>query len=165
MDWSPFVVCDPAGRAPGPRGLNGPDGIGDRLRTAAFAERQATEAFLWAAAKFREAPPELREAWRRIGEQEREHMNLLLSRMKELGGDVAARPVSDRLWRSLSACADYREFAGLMREAERRGQAAEESFEKSLRESDPVTAEIFRKIAADEAEHLAVADRFLPTPP
>lgn len=161
MDWTPFVVCPPDERAPGARGLNGPDGIGDRLRTAAFAERQATEAFLWAAEKFAGAPAELREAWRRIGAQEREHMDLLLARMKELGVGVAARPVSDRLWRSLSACADYREFAGLMREAERRGQAAEESFERSLRETDPVTAGIFRKIAADEAEHLALADSYL----
>lgn len=161
MDWAPFVVCDPSGRAPGPRGLNGPDGIGDRLRTAAFAERQATEAFFWAADRFADAPAELRKVWRRIGAQEREHLELLLARMKELGVEVSARPVSDRLWRSLSACADYREFAVLMREAERRGQAAEESFEKALSVSDPVTAAIFARIAADEAEHLALADSYL----
>ncbi|UPT74377.1 MAG: ferritin-like domain-containing protein [Elusimicrobiota bacterium] len=161
MDWSPFAVCGPDERAPGARGLNGPDGIGDRLRTAAFAERQAFEAFTWAAERFTDAPEGLRAAWRRIGLEEKKHLDMLLGRMKELGVDPAARAVSDRLWRGLSSCATYAEFGALMREAEARGQAAEESFVRSLSETDPVTAGLFAKIAADEAEHLAVADSYL----
>ena len=54
---------------------------------------------------------------------------------------------------------DASEFAVLMRDAEARGQAAEESFRKSLAQRDPATAAIFGRIADDEAEHLALADR------
>lgn len=159
MDWSPFVVCAPEEYAPAPRGLGSPEGLGDRLRTAAFAERQAFAAFLWAADTFTDASDELRAAWRRIGLEEELHLNLLLTRMNELGVAVAARPVSDRLWRRLIQSKTASEFSVLMRDAEARGQAAEESFRKSLAQRDPVTAAIFGRIADDEAEHLALADR------
>lgn len=160
MDWKPFVVCAPEERAPSARGLGGPDGVGDRLRTAAFAERQAFAAFLWAADTLADAPAPLREAWRRIGREEEVHLNLLLARMAELGVAVDGRPVSDRLWRSLTRCSGAREFAAVMREAEARGQAAEESFRRVLAERDPVTAAIFGRIAEDEAAHLALADEY-----
>jgi uncharacterized ferritin-like protein (DUF455 family) len=160
MDWSPFVVCAPDERAPSARGMGGPDGLGDRLRTAAFAERQAFAAFVWAAENFSDAPAELRDAWRRIGLEEKKHLDMLLARMKELGVEIAARLVSDRLWRGLSSCATAAEFSALMREAEARGQAAEETFRRVLADRDPITAAIFGKIADDEAEHLALADSF-----
>lgn len=159
MDWSPFAVCAPEEYAPAARGLGSPEGIADRLRTAAFAERQAFAAFMWAAENLPDASGELRAAWRRIGLEEELHLNLLLTRMKELGVEVAARPVSDRLWRRLSQSKTAFEFSVLMRDAEARGQAAEESFRKSLAQRDPVTAAIFGRIADDEAEHLALADR------
>lgn len=159
MNWEPFVVCPPEQYAPGARGMGGPDGLGDRLRTAAFAERQAFAAFLWAAETLTDASEELRAIWRRIGLEEEVHLNLLLGRMKELGVKVGERPVSDRLWRRLTQCKTATEFAAAMREAEARGRAAEESFRRSLAERDPVTAAIFGRIADDEAEHLAVADR------
>jgi uncharacterized ferritin-like protein (DUF455 family) len=158
MDWTPFVVCPPDERAPATRGMGGPDGLGDRLRTAAFAERQAFAAFFWAAENLPDAPEEMRAAWRRIGLEEKKHLDMLLARMTELGVDVAARPVSDRLWRSLSACKTAAEFSAHMREAEARGQAAEETFRRVLADRDPVTAAIFGQIADDEAEHLALAD-------
>ena len=157
MDWKPFVVCPPEEYAPSARGMGGPDGLGDRLRTAAFAERQAFAAFLWAADAFTDASDELRAAWRRIGLEEEVHLNLLLGRMAELG--VVDRPVSDRLWRRLTTAKTAAEFSVMMREAEARGQAAEESFRRSLAQRDPVTAAIFGRIADDEAEHLALADR------
>lgn len=159
MDWSPFAVCAPDEYAPGARGLGSPEGLGDRLRTAAFAERQAFAAFMWAAEHLTDASEELRAAWRRIGHEEELHLNLLLARMVELKVEVAARPVSDRLWRRLIAAKTAPEFAAMMREAEARGRAAEESFQKALAQRDPVTAAIFGRIAADEAEHLALADR------
>ncbi len=159
MDWTPFVVCAPEDYAPSARGMGGPEGLGDRLRTAAFAERQAFAAFLWAADSLTDASEELRAAWRRIGLEEEVHLNLLLDRMAELGVKVAGRPVSDRLWRRLTTAKTAAEFAVMMREAEVRGQAAEESFRRSLARRDPVTAAIFGRIADDEAEHLAVADR------
>lgn len=167
MDWSPFRVAGPGESAPGARGLNGPHGIADRLRTAAFAERQAFEAFAWAAEKLPGAGEELRAAWRTMAAEEKLHMELLLARMAELGADPAERPVSDRLWRSLSACKTVPEFVALMREAEARGKAAEDAFRALLSEKDPKTAEIFVRIAYDEAEHLAFADRLSaggPTP-
>lgn len=159
MDWTPFAVCAPEEYAPAARGLGSPEGIADRLRTAAFAERQAFAAFMWAADTLTDASDELRAAWRRIGLEEELHLNLLLTRMQELGVEVAARPVSDRLWRRLIQSKTASEFSVLMRDAEARGQAAEESFRKSLAQRDPVTAAIFGRIADDEAEHLALADR------
>jgi uncharacterized ferritin-like protein (DUF455 family) len=159
MDWSPFRVAGPGEKAPGARGLHGPHGIADRLRTAAFAERQAFEAFAWAAERFADAPDPLRAAWRRMAVEEKRHMDMLLERMAELGADPAERPVSDRLWRALSACATVPEFVALMREAEARGKAAEDAFRALLIEKDRKTADIFGKIADDEAEHLAFADR------
>jgi uncharacterized ferritin-like protein (DUF455 family) len=155
MDWSPFLVCPPGEKTPSPRGIHSPEGLGDRLRTAAFAERQATEAFAWAAERFVEAPFERREAWRRLAVEERRHLGLLLARMAELGVRVDERPVSDGLWRSLTRCATWQEFSAYMKRAEERGRAAELSFEQSLAGRDPKTAELFAQIARDEAEHIA----------
>lgn len=159
MDWSPFVVCAPEQYAPPARGLGSPGGVEDRLRTAAFAERQAFAAFAWAADTLTDASDELRAAWRRIGLEEEVHLHLLLGRMAELGLKVEDRPVSDRLYRRLVLSKTASEFAILMRDAESRGQAAEESFRRSLATRDPATAAIFGRIADDEAEHLALADR------
>lgn len=155
MDWSPFTLCPPDERAPKARGIATPEGLGDRLRTAAFAEFQAREAFRWAAERFVDAPQPLREAWRRMAEEEGKHYGWLRARMKELGVDPGARPVSDALFRSLGSAADAAEFARLMARAEERGRAAERSFEKSLETRDPETAAIFARIAAEEDEHIA----------
>ena len=46
-----------------------------------------------------------------------------------------------------------------MRTAEERGRAAEESFQRSLAATDPVTSAIFGRIAADEVEHVEFAAR------
>lgn len=155
MDWSPFVLCPAGERPPSPRAISTPDGVGDRLRTAAFAELQAREAFLAAAERFN--VPE----WRQIAAEEDKHLGWLLARMKQLGVDPVARPVSDALWRSLSACCDLRSFAEWMYTAEERGRDAEVSFSRTLAQSDPVTAAIFAKIAADEEAHLAVGRKVL----
>ena len=159
MNWEPFVVCSPEDYAPDARGLGSPEGLGDRLRTAAFAERQAFSAFMWAAEHLTDASDELRAAWRRIGLEEEMHLNLILGRMAELGVKAEERPVSDRLWRRLTETKTALEFSALMRLAEARGRTAEESFCRSLAQRDPATAAIFGRIAEDEAEHLALADR------
>ena len=164
MDWSPFVVCPPDDYPPASRGMGGPHGLGDRLRTAAFAERQAFEAFNWAAETIGDAPEELRAAWRKMAKEEEFHLQLLLGRMAELRVNVSERPVSDRLWRRLRASHTTAEFSARMREAEARGQAAEESFRRSLADRDPVTAAIFGRIADDEVEHLALAERLAGRP-
>lgn len=154
MDWRPFVVCEPDDYAPAPRGMSTPEGLGDRLRTAAFAELQAREAFRWAADTLPDAGPELRAAWRRMADDEDKHLKMLLGRMAELGMRPEGRPVSDRLFRSLRSCKSTAAFAAYMKTAEERGRAAEESFSRSLAQRDPVTAALFERIAADEAEHI-----------
>jgi uncharacterized ferritin-like protein (DUF455 family) len=158
MNWSPFDVCGPDEFAPAPRGLHAPEGVGDRLRVAAFAELQAREAFRWAADTLLDADDRLRAAWRRIAEDEDRHLTMLLGRMAELGVAPDARPVSDRLWQSLRACRGSREFLAYMRTAEERGRAAEDSFRRSMAQRDPVTAAIFGRIADDETEHIRLAE-------
>jgi uncharacterized ferritin-like protein (DUF455 family) len=167
MDWSPFDVCAHDEYAPAPRGIRTPEGLGDRLRVAAFAELQAREAFRWAAETLPDASPRLRSAWKRFSADEDRHFQLLLGRMAELGVRVDERRVSDRLWQSLRSCRTTPAFAAYMKTAEERGRAAEESFARSLAERDPVTAALFARIAADEAEHVAFAESEAggPTPP
>ena len=159
MNWAPFLVCAPDEYPPAPRGINAPEGLGDRLRVAAFAELQAREAFRWAADTLLDADDGLRAAWRRIADDENRHLEMLLGRMAELAVRPEARPVSDRLWRSLRACRNTREFVAYMRTAEERGRAAEESFRRQLADRDPVTSAIFGRIADDETEHIALGAR------
>ena len=156
MDWSPFRVCADGEKAPSSRGLETPEGLGDRLRTAAFAERQARDAFAWAADRYADAPDWLREGWRRLSADEGKHLGWLLRRMEQLGVSPAERPVSDGLYRSLTRCADWREFAAYMARAEDRGRTAERHFEKALAGRDPETARIFAAIAAEEDAHIAL---------
>lgn len=158
MNWEPFFVCGPDEYPPAPRGVGTAEGLGDRLRVAAFAELQAREAFRWAADTLLDAAPALRAAWRRIADDENRHLQMLLGRMAELGVRPEERPVSDRLWRSLRACRTTREFVAYMKTAEERGRAAEESFRRQFAQRDPVTAAIFGKIADDEAEHIALGE-------
>jgi uncharacterized ferritin-like protein (DUF455 family) len=159
VNWAPFAVCEPDAFAAAPRGINTAEGLGDRLRVAAFAELQARDAFRWAADTLLDASPALRATWRRIADDENRHLQMLLGRMAELGVAPEARLVSDRLWRSLRACKSTKDFVAYMKTAEERGRAAEESFRRQFAERDPVTSAIFGKIADDEAEHIALAAR------
>jgi len=161
-DWSPFVACAEGARAAAPRSIDSPAGVGDRLRTAAFAELTAREAFRWAAEEFSDAPEALRDEWIRLVGEEDKHLGWLLGRMKELGVDPAGRPVSTRLWEALMRCAGAREFETLIAQAEERGRLAGESVKVKLEKSDPRTAEIFGRIAREESEHVAVAGTFFP---
>ena len=52
-----FLIASPGERFPKVRPLNTVEGRGDRMRTAAFAEVQARDAFLWAADTFTTASP------------------------------------------------------------------------------------------------------------
>lgn len=156
MDWTPFRVCAEQERTPPPRGLQTAEGIGDRLRTAAFAELQAREAFLWAAGRFEDAPPALRQGWLRLAREEDKHLGWLLRRMEQLGIDPAQRLVSDGLFKSLLRCSDWRQFAEFMARAEDRGRTAERRFQQALAQRDPQTAGIFENIAAEEDAHIAL---------
>jgi uncharacterized ferritin-like protein (DUF455 family) len=160
-DWSPFQVD--ARRKPGKmRPLSSVEGVRDRLRTAAFAEIQAREAFLWAAERFDDAPAELRDAWRELAGQEHKHLSWLLERLEQLGGTPDEAPVSDRLWEALRECASAEDFAVLIAKAEERGRRAGVTIGERLAKSDPETAGIFAAIADEEIAHVDLAHRFYP---
>ena len=158
MNWEPFH-CAPRSA---PRSINTLEGVGDRLRAAAFAEIQAREAFLWAAETYREAPEALRGAWKTLAAAEDRHLGWLLSRMAELGVPIGERGVSDELWHSLVSCKSARDLARFMASAEERGRRAGERFHQALLERDPTTARIFGRIAEEEVAHIELAQRFFP---
>ena len=158
-DWSPFVVVARGAHAPAPRGISTREGVCDRLRAAAFAEIQAREAFLWAADFLKDASPSLAQAWRTLAREEDKHLNWLLKRLSELGQKPEDRGVSDQLWVSLTSCQTAQEFALYMATAEDRGRKAGERFSEQLKSQDPVSAQIFGQIAAEEIEHIRLAER------
>lgn len=159
-DWSPFLVQKE--RPLPPRPIHTLEGVGDRLRAAAFAEIQAREAFEWAAARYDDAPEALRGAWRMLARAEDKHLGWLLDRMKALGIDVRERATSDQLWHSFERCETAESFAWFMANAEERGRRAGERFAQDLKERDPETARIFGQIALEEIEHIELAKRFFP---
>jgi len=163
MNWDPFLLAPIDARADAPRSLDTFEGIGDRLRSAAFAEIQAREAFLWAADFFEEAPVELRQAWRSLALEEQKHFSWLIQRMETLHVDIQERRVSDQLWISLTRCQSPKEFALYMASAEERGRKAGIRFQEALATKDPISAQIFGKIAEEEVTHIALATQFFPS--
>jgi uncharacterized ferritin-like protein (DUF455 family) len=145
-----------------PRSIKTLEGVGDRMRAAAFAEVQARDAFLWASEHFEDAPSSLRRAWAALAIAEQRHLDWLLQRMQELGIDVRGRKVSNHLWLSLMSCKTAKEFAIYIANAEERGRRAGERFYQTLATRDPITAEIFRKIAEEEISHIALASKYYP---
>jgi uncharacterized ferritin-like protein (DUF455 family) len=161
IDWSPFTICAPGEKAPYPRALTTPEGLGDRLRFVAFAEKQAVHAFASAAMIYETAPQAVRELWLTLSREEEKHLQLLLSRMDELGVSPAERPQSLALWQSFDRCKDAREFADFMANAEDRGRQGGEKFHQTLLKIDPVSANIFGRIANEEVEHIRLATEVL----
>lgn len=157
MDWSPFILA--SGKyAPDGRSLQTPEGVGDRLRSAAFAELQAVRGFRWAAAQgFGDATRELEAVWLALALEEEKHLGWLLGRMADLQQTAGGRPVSDVLWRSYMLCVTAEQFVRFMGSAEERGRIAGERFYELLKPIDLVSAEIFRQIAIEEAEHVRLA--------
>lgn len=154
--WSPYKIGTPEKI----RSINTVEGLGDRLRLVAFAERQAFHAFNEATARFTDAPPGLREAWKWVALEEAKHESWLLKRLEEIGLDVASSPVSLNLYYSLQNCKTAREFALYVSDAEERGRVGAEKFAEILRIKDPVTAEIFAQIALEERKHIALVDNY-----
>jgi len=158
IDWSPFRICADGEKAPYPRSLSTPEGLGDRLRFVAFAEKQAMHAFAAAAEVFSEAPVETREVWLTLSREEQKHLQWLLDRMNELHIDVAERPQSLALWKSFDHCKSAADFARFMANAEERGRIAGDQFYETLQTVDPVTAKIFGQIALEERDHIRLAE-------
>ncbi len=161
-NWNPFRVNSIGLKADAPRSLDTFEGIGDRLRSAAFAERQAREAFIWASTYYDDAPHDLKQAWVELAAAEDRHLDWLLARIEKLQIDLKERAVSDQLWVSLTQCTSAREFALYMASAEERGRVAGVRFFEALYSRDPETAELFRKIAEEEILHIALAQRHFP---
>ena len=162
-DWAPFVLAPPGTRSDSTRPIDTVEGIGDRMRVAAFAELQAREAFRWAADRFAaEAPAELLRAWMTLVAAEDRHLGWLMRRMEVLGVSAAARTVSDHLWHSLMNCRNAEEFTIYIASAEERGRKAGARFGEVMRARDPESAAIFAKIAEEEVSHIELATRFFP---
>lgn len=157
IDWNPFTVCNIGEKAPASRSLGTKEGLGDRLRFVAFAEKQAVAAFSSAAKIYSDAPLEARELWMELSREEEKHMNLLLDRMKELDVSIADRPQSLSLWASFDHCKTPKEFAVFMANAEEWGRQSGEKFYQTLLKVDPVTALLFQRIAKEEEEHIRFA--------
>jgi uncharacterized ferritin-like protein (DUF455 family) len=162
MNWAPFAVAPQGQKGDAIRPLETLEGVGDRLRTAAFAELQAREAFRWAAIQFSDAPKKLCETWLMLACEEQKHLDWLLGRMRELGIPVQARLVSEQLWVSLVSCDTARAFTLYIASAEERGRKAGVRFYETLLSSDPKTAQIFGKIAEEEVSHVQLALKFFP---
>lgn len=154
--WSPYQTGIP----PKLRSLHTPEGLGDRLRLIAFAERQAFHAFNEAINRFQDAPEGLKEAWKWVALEEAKHESWLLKRMEAIGQDVSAVPVSLNLYHSLQKCQTAKEFAFYISDAEERGRIGAEKFAETLAVRDPETALIFDKIAKEEVEHINLVNRF-----
>ncbi len=164
-DWPGFRIASRGDRSDPPRGIETPEGVCDRIRAAAFAEIQARDAFRWAADHFRDAPEAVKKCWRELAEIEDRHLRWLLTRLQELGGRIDDRAVSDQLWVSLKSCRSADEFAHYMAGAEERGRRAGERFHEQLSVKDPITAQIFGKIAEEEIEHIELARSHFPDSP
>lgn len=154
-DWTPFRAAPQGAYADAPRSIHSPEGRGDRMRAAAFAELQAMFAFAWAAEHFKdEASASTIAIWKSLAREEEKHLKWILTRMQELGVKYEDRLVTDLLWTTLMNCKTTREFGVTIAEAEERGRKAGLRFHESLLTTDPVTAEIFGRIAAEEIDHI-----------
>lgn len=154
--WSPYQI----GISPKLRPFHTNEGLGDRLRLIAFAERQAFHAFTEAIARFDDAPTGLKEAWKWVALEEAKHESWLLKRLEAIGQDVSAVPVNLNLYYSLQKCQTPKDFALYISDAEERGRIGAEKFAETLITRDPETAEVFAKIAEEEKRHIDLVNQF-----
>ena len=157
LDWSPFKIGNPTK----PRPLNSFEGMVDRIRVAAFAERQAHYAFLEAARIFAdEAPVDLLRDWKRIALEEAKHESWLLKRLIEINQDIAEVPVGLGLYNSFCKCETAREFTIYISDSEEKGRLAGLKFVEALKIRDPLSAKIFSDIAHEELDHISLALKY-----
>jgi rubrerythrin len=156
VDWRPFIVCNPGEKPPYPRSLNTREGLGDRLRFVAFAEKQATHAFQ-IASEIYDVPEPVKKIWRTLAKEEDKHLSWLIRRMTELNVVADERPQGLSLWQSFDRCETPMQFAIFMANAEDRGRNAGEQFYQTLLNHDPQTARLFQQIVKEEIEHIRLA--------
>ena len=161
MSWEPFVLATPKQKAPFPDPISHPEGLGDRLRIAAFAELQAARAFSWAAEHFSDVSEAVVAGWQRQIPEEKLHFRLIMERMNNLGVHPQQKPVSAQLSENLYTCATGRDFAITIATAEHKGRLAALKMASFLEHRDPITAQVFLRIAHDEIAHIQlVTDNF-----
>ncbi len=160
-DWNPFTVCAVGKKPPYPRALSTPEGLGDRLRFVAFAEKQAASAFLTAPLAFPEVSAGVKKIWSLLAQEEHKHLQWLLYRMNDLTIPITDRPVSKALWDSFQRCKNEHDFAQFMANAEERGRVAGEQFYQTLLAVDPISAKIFNQIALEERQHILLAQAII----
>ena len=157
LNWSPFKI----GTSLKPRPLDSLEGIVDRIRIAAFAERQAYYAFLEASRIFAdEVPTDLLFAWKRIAMEEAKHEKWLLQRLVEMNQDIADLPVGLGLYNSFCKCETAKDFTFYISDSEEKGRLAGLKFVEALQIRDPKTAKIFLDIAVEELDHIALAKKY-----
>jgi hypothetical protein len=161
IDWSPFTICPEGAKSPSTRALGTREGLGDRLRFVAFAEKQAMHAFAAAATLYPDTSPAVRDLWIQLSQEEEKHLQLLLARMAELGISPSDRPQSLALWKSFDRCETAMAFAKFMSSAEDWGKSSGEKFHQTLLSIDPITADLFRRIAEEEQVHIDLARKVL----
>jgi uncharacterized ferritin-like protein (DUF455 family) len=161
MSWEPFVLSSPEQKLPFPQPMSHRDGLGDRLRIAAFAELQAVRAFGWASEHFKDVPISLIEGWERQIPEEKLHFRLIMERMSNLGVRPEKKPVSAKLSETLFTCETGEKFAIEIATAEHKGRLAALKMADYLQDRDPVTTRVFLRIARDEMSHVQlVMDHF-----
>ena len=160
MNYEPFTIVAPGRKSPKPRPVDTPGCLADRLRSAAFAEKQAIHAFTWACERFLDVPQELRDDWARLIPEEQKHYQLIVDRMHELGFSLGERPVSLRLWESLAECESGREFCLRIAGAEERGRQAGLQLIQYLQDKDPATTAVFQEIVTEEVAHVQLAEKY-----
>lgn len=152
--YQPFRIGKPDTIRP----LSAPEGVADRLRVVAFAELQARDLFRYGCERFGAlVPAQWRADWERFAAVEDKHAQMLLTRMVELGVDVGARAVSDKLSRLCRSTDDAVLFLFLLSSAEERGMEAGNVLGKQMGVVDAVSAALFAQIAAEEVEHVESA--------
>jgi uncharacterized ferritin-like protein (DUF455 family) len=154
-NWQPFRLGP---KADALRSLKTPEGVADRLRIVAFAEKQAMEAFKIAPQRFPDVSERVQRMWRILAAQEAKHLRWLMERLQALGAKIDARAVSLDLWKSFMRAQTAQQFAHYMKTAEERGQVAGERLMHSMHPYDPESACLLGRIAKEEIAHIRAAE-------
>ena len=159
LNWNPFRIVNDERSIPKPRKIGTLAGLGDRMRSAAFAELQAVRAFQWAATHYEDASTELKNDWLAVVPEETSHYHSILTRMSELSISIDERPVSLRLWNSLEKCKSAEEFCIYICSAEERGRLAGIRLCNAIKSTDSRTYNIFKSIVLEELSHISIATK------
>ncbi len=137
------------------------------LARFAHHELMAVELFAWALLRWPDLPPELRRAFVGVLADEQRHCELYLSRLRELGSDLAEHPLSDYFWQHAPAIAasDHGPSAFLCAMGLTLEQANLD-FSLLYRDAfrgagDEATALICQRVHDDEVGHVALAAEWL----